>query len=172
MKNEDSYLSVGKIVGSHGIRGNVKVRSHSGDLSDFSQGVHLLTRCADGRREMHTVQWSQFHSRHIVLALDGVDDRNHAEALKGCELFVRRKDMPALSQNTYFWEDIIGLTVVTPDQRQLGVVKTIIPTGSNDVYVVENPATGEEILLPAIQTVIRKIDPVAGLMEVVLPEII
>ena len=162
--DEASYLSVGKIVGSHGIRGDVKVWSHADDLSDFSQGMRLLARFDDGRREIYTVRGSKTHSRFIILALDGVMDRNRADTLKGCELFARREDLPALKENTYFWDDIIGLRVVTPDQRPVGIVQNIIPTGSNDVYVVVDSATGEEILLPAIQSVVQKIDLAAGVM--------
>jgi 16S rRNA processing protein RimM len=85
--------------------------------------------------------------------------------LVGQSVFVPSKRLP---DGEYYWKDVIGLDIVTEDGRRLGYVKTILPTGSNDVYVC-NGDEGE-ILIPALDDVIRKIDIGKGLMVVRLPE--
>jgi 16S rRNA processing protein RimM len=171
--DETSFLSIGKIVGSHGIAGSIKVSSNSGDLSDFSSGMRISVAYSDGRREAHTIKGCKAHNnRHFIVTLEGINDRNQADTLRGCEIFAQRTDLLALDVDTYFWEDIIGLTVTTEDRQVIGRVKTIMGTGSNDVYVVEDPETGEETLLPAIQSVIKHIDIKAGLMQVVVPDVL
>jgi 16S rRNA processing protein RimM len=73
--------------------------------------------------------------------------------------------MPELSDGEYYWNEVIGLQVVTEDDRVLGRIETVFPTGSNDVYVCRSPE-GREILLPAIVDVVRAIDRERGVMVV------
>ena len=169
--NEFNYLSLGKVVGSHGIKGEVKLPAHSGDLSNFYPGLPLMLKQADGHQEKLTVERCWPHKQNFILRLEGVDSRSQADQLVGCEILALRDDLPALEDDTYFWEDIIGLEVVTVDKKSLGSVKTIISTGSNDVYVVVDPDTKTETLVPAIQAVVRQVNFETGIMQVALPEV-
>ncbi|MDY6825007.1 MAG: ribosome maturation factor RimM [Thermodesulfobacteriota bacterium] len=170
MGEEKDYLSVGKITGVHGVKGNIKVLSHSGDPSDFKAGLHLLARCGNGHTYTCTVRWCKPHGRHFLLSFKEIDDRTGAGSLAGCELFALRTDLPALDADTYYWEDILGLAVYDSDRGLLGHVRNIIPTGSNDVYEVVDADTGKDCLIPALQSVIRKIDLEEGVIYVYLPE--
>lgn len=106
------------------------------------------------------------------LMLEGVTTREQAETLIGSDVFLDKNELPALEADTYYWSDVIGMAVRTVDGEYLGRVAQIIPTGANDVYVVKTPAdhTVEEILLPAIATVVIDIDVERRLMRVELPE--
>jgi 16S rRNA processing protein RimM len=104
----------------------------------------------------------------VLLTLEGIDSRNLADSLKGCELLIKRTELPELEENTYFWEDIIGLSVYTADDVFLGRIESIIETGSNDVYVVKDGKN--EVLVPAMESVVLKIDLDQKTMKVNLPE--
>jgi 16S rRNA processing protein RimM len=100
----------------------------------------------------------------FLLDLEGIEDLDSSGALIGSDVLVSQDKLEELSEGEYYWEDIIGLEVLTEDDRKIGRVESIFPTGSNDVYVVSG---GErEILLPAIDEVIKKIDLEKGIVVV------
>jgi 16S rRNA processing protein RimM len=101
---------------------------------------------------------------HYSLKLEGVEDRNAADALRGLTVSVPYDSLETLPENEYYWEDLVGLAVVTEDGKSLGRIETIFPTGSNDVFVCREG--GREILLPAIAEVIRSVDIRAGTVVV------
>ena len=106
------------------------------------------------------------------MAMEGIDTRDHAQALVGADLLVERAQLPELDDGIYYWADIIGLTVYGKDSARLGVVVDIMTTGGNDVYVVKPPHAppGRERLIPALATVVTEIDVKRGIMRVDLPE--
>jgi 16S rRNA processing protein RimM len=116
------------------------------------------------------VRQAKPHKRNVLLSLRGIENCDDAKALVGSEIFIRKKELPELDDGTYYWFEIIGLEVLTIDNRYLGCVESIIETGSNDVYVVKDPGKGSEILIPALETVVDKIDLDAKTMWVDLPE--
>lgn len=170
MGKEKDYLSVGRIAGVHGVNGNLKIFSNSGDPGEFKTGLHVLVRSANGQTHSCTVRWSKPHGRYFLLSFKDINTRDQAEALTGSELFVLRSDLPELDEDTYYWDDIIGLAVYAVDGTFIGHVTTIIPTGSNDVYVVADKTSGRERLVPALHSVIKRIDLEAGTINVDLPD--
>lgn len=167
--NSSEFLCVGKIVGIHGIRGTVRVYSHSGDIAEFSQGNTLFLRAPKGDERVFTIEWCKPHGRHFLLGALELDSREQAAAVVGYDLFALRASLPPLEDDTYYWEDLIGLAVF--DQKTLlGRITSIIPTPGNDVYVVTDADTGKETMVPALKSVVGHIDLAAGTMEVTLPE--
>ena len=118
------------------------------------------------------VEWAKPHTKGILLALKGVGNREEAEALIGCEILIERARLPELDEGTYYWTDLIGLSVYTIDGDCLGRIDSIIPTGSNDVYVVKNMVDGKEneVLIPALESVVVEVDLNREIMRVDLPE--
>jgi len=98
----------------------------------------------------------------------GVNTREMAEALNGKELLLPEDQLPQLEEGEYYHYQLIGLEVETTDGTFLGVLRKVIPTGSNDVYMVVKD--DREVLIPAIEDVIRSIDLKTGRMQVTLPE--
>jgi 16S rRNA processing protein RimM len=90
------------------------------------------------------------------------------QRLVNAELLVERKRMPEPEEGDYYWVDLIGLSVFTMEGAFLGILEFIFPTGSNDVFVVKNEKT--EKLIPALESVVKKIDLVEKTMTVQLPE--
>ena len=79
-----------------------------------------------------------------------------AQELIGCKVFLPQDVLEKLPEGEYYWRDVIGLAVYTEDNKYIGRIESVFPTGSNDVYVCKGE--DREILLPAISEVIRKID--------------
>lgn len=169
---KNGFISVGKIVGVHGLNGTSKVYSYAESLAVFQANGSILLRNPSGQEKKYEIKWAKPHTRVILLALKGVTNRNQAEKLIGCELYIDKAKLPELEESTYYWFDIIGLSVFTLDENYLGRVESIIPTGSNDVYVVKNPDKDEknEVLIPALESVILEIDLKRQVMRVDLPE--
>ena len=166
--SKKNLVSIGKITGVHGLDGNVKVFSHSGFSSTYTPERRLIVKKDDeDRANNYIIDWARPYKKGILLKFKGLD-RSAAEAIVGAGLYIERSALPDLEADTYYWFELIGLDVYSPAQEHIGVVTSIIPTGSNDVYVVRKGA--EEILIPAIASVIQDIDPEKGTMIVCLPE--
>jgi 16S rRNA processing protein RimM len=169
---KNGFLTIGKIVGSHGVKGNLKVRSYAESETVFKPGKSILVIQAGLIEKKYSIKWAKPHGKSMLLSLKGVDDRNSAGTLIGAELFIERAELPDLEEGFYYWLDIIGLSVFSTDDQYLGRVESIMPTGGNDVYVVKNQDKNDhnEILIPAIESVVLEIDLKKRIMRVDLPE--
>ncbi|MFW6237143.1 MAG: ribosome maturation factor RimM [Desulfosudaceae bacterium] len=171
MAASESYLPLGSITGAHGVRGNVKLYPYDSEPPDLVRGTRLqMEDPLSGRRTTCTVRWCKRHGRIFLLACEEITTREQARAVAGHTLLINRINLPALGTDTYYWNDLIGLRVYAGGGRFLGHLTQIIPTGANDVYVVGHPESGEEVLIPAVKSVIQEVDSAAGIMRVDLPE--
>ena len=158
------FLEIGKIVKPHGLKGSVKVLSYlvSGDL------LEALERLSIRQRNNETVSYSlkslKVKGRCFYLEMEGIETIEQADALIGCPVLIPADKLKALPEGEYYWQELIGLEVITEEGCPVGKVERIFPAGDGDVYVCTG---GErEILLPAIEEVVRKIDPAKGVMVV------
>lgn len=154
---------VGRVVGTHGVRGGLRVSLLSDFPTAFRKRKRLLI--GDELREVDVVS-ARGHGEMAIVQLRGVDTIEAAQALRGQLLHVPVEEVARPRRGQYFWHEIEGLRVETEDGRELGTIREILRTGANDVYVVTG-ALGE-VLVPAIDDVVRKID-VAGGRVVVRP---
>lgn len=159
---------MGRIVGTHGIAGSLKLMSYAESLSVFETGRTLVARSATGSEAVYEIAWARAQGRSTLLGLKGVADRSQAEALIGCDVFLDKAALPKLENGVYYWDDLIGIEVVSSDGVPLGRIESIFQTGSNDVYVIKQG--DRELLLPALRSVIKSIDLGARRMEVEVPE--
>jgi 16S rRNA processing protein RimM len=167
----NDFLLIGKIIGAHGIKGVLKVFSYAESPGIFQPGDSIFLQEGKGA-SAHTIQWVQPHRQVLRMALVGIEDRDQAEKRIGAKLFIEKAILPEPETGVYYWFDLIGLTVKQINGQTLGRLASIFPTGSNDVYVVKNssdPGNGE-LLIPAIESVIVRVDMPAGIMWVDLPE--
>ncbi len=163
----DDYLSIGKICGAHGVNGNLKVHPYADDLSTIDIGTRLFLKGrADHQETPITVTGWRPHGRVFLLSCEEITSRNQADKAVGGELVILRSDLPDPGEDTYYWVDIIGLAVYTEADVCIGRVRSILPTGSNDVYLVYDDESGKETLIPAIRSVVKKIDPAGGRIRV------
>ncbi len=147
-------LSIGRIIGAHGVRGALKMRI----WTHFPERIPALTHVyLDDDPTPRRLLRAQLQGDIALLQLEGVVTRNDAEALRGAVVRIDRSQAAPLAEDEYYQFEILGLHVVDEDGHYLGAVVEILETGANDVYVVQSP-DGTELLLPAIRSVILEID--------------
>lgn len=159
-----TYLLIGQVRAPKGLRGELKVGVNIED-AEHLEALHEVYLGEDLVR--FEVQRARLVSGQLLLHLSGIEDRNAAEQWPGVSVYALTEALP-LSEDEYYYHQIEGLTVVTPEGETLGRVTEVLPTGANDVYVVEG--SEGQILLPAIKQVILRVDPDAGIMMVKLPD--
>lgn len=160
----DDAVTVGTIVAPSGIRGELKVAPLTDFPHRFAPGSTLYL---DGRAAR--VVSARQHKRGVVVKLDLVNDRNHAESLRGSSLTIPADDLETLPEGSYYHFQIIGIEVWSEDGERLGEVAEIIDTGGNDVYLVRSEGR-KDLLVPSIESVVLKTDIPANRMTVRLPE--
>ena len=155
---------VGVITGTHGLRGEVKVYPTTDEPARF---LDLEQVILDTGREERVLKLRsvKFFKKFVILGFEGMDRIEDVERLKGAELLIPREDAYELEEGEYFIPDLLGLKVVTDDARELGVIRDVIETGANNVYVVKNE-DGKEILIPAIPQCILEVSLEEGRMTV------
>ena len=134
----------------------------------------IINKLFSFKEEDKNSQWAckegvKFFKKFAILKFKGIDHINDIEAYKGGELYVARENAQKLGKDEYFIADLLGVSVVDENGEKLGVLKDVIETGANDVYVVERE-NKKDLLIPAIKQCIRKVDVEAGEMEVHLME--
>ena len=165
---EDRLVAVGRITGAHGIRGEVKVEILTDFPERFSPGSSLLLVPPAGEPRKVAVLSSRQHKGRMLVALEGVADRNDAEGLRGSWLKIGEDELTPLPSGRYYQFELLGLAVVTEEGEALGEVEEIMPTGGNLVLAVRRG--GREVLLPFIDDVVLEVDLEARRMTVRLLE--
>lgn len=152
----EKYLEIGQIVNTNGLKGILKVKPLTDDITRFEdlEAVYI-----EKAKELikYNIQEVKYNKNMVLLKLEGIDDISEAEKYKNCYIKINREDALKLEENSYFVVDIIGLEVYTEEEELLGKVIEVFSTGSNDVYTIKN-SEGKEILLPAISEVIKNVD--------------
>lgn len=149
-------MEIGQIVNTYGIKGFLKVVPYTDNVKRFEE---LKTIYIDYKNELKEffVEEVKYSKNTVMLKLKGIDNINMAEMYKNCYIKIDRKNAVKLPEDTYFIVDLIGITVYTDEDKLLGTLVDVFPTGSNDVYVVKDDL-GKQILLPAIGDVIKNVD--------------
>ncbi len=153
---DKNMLEIGKLVNTHGLRGEVKIQPWCDDPYVFDE---LETLNINGK--VYEIERNRYHKTCQIVKLKGIDDIDGAECLKNSVVYVER-DALTLPEGRYYVADIIGLEVREKDGRVLGTVDDIIKTGSNDVYVLKNTFNNKQILIPVIDSVIKEINIEGG----------
>lgn len=166
MNDQDELIAVGKISGTHGIRGHLKVFSYSGNIESLQHSGTVLLKGKNGLLHEHRIKGVSAHAGGFILSLDDFDDINQVLSLVGSELCLKRSQLPETAEDEYYWRDLIGLSVVTNQGVELGRIADIFETGSSDIYVVRN--ADKEYLIPAIADVISQVD-IPGNKMVITP---
>jgi len=168
MSKRSEPVLLGKVVATHGIKGQLRIAVFSGEFETILSLSSLMLKGPDGIMETFEVAVSAVHGKKTLVALKGYGTINQALHLVGRELYVTREQMPELAEGEYYWCDLLGLKVLTDKGELLGLIADIIATGSNDVYVVKNDE--REYLIPALEDVVLDIDLDKGIMTVSPPE--
>lgn len=159
---DDKMIMVGAIMGAHGVRGQVKVKCFMEQPKDFKslESVHFG---ADSP-PVDVVSAGLQKSDVLVVALEGVTDRDQAQALKSTQLFVPRGDLAdeADDPETFFLGDLEGLRVLDEAKRALGTVQAVNNFGASDVLEIALEGSSKTVMVPFIEVAVPEVDLEAG----------
>ncbi|MEW6378348.1 MAG: ribosome maturation factor RimM [bacterium] len=148
-------VQIGKIIGTHGNKGEVKVYL----LTDFPERFQSLKEVflvtPSGRRSL-AVESVRFHKSYVILKPQESHTMSDAEKLKGAAICIPEEEVYPLGEDEYYCFQLIGMEVYTEEGLFLGVIEDIFPTGSNDVYVIKDEH--KEYLIPAIKEVVKEVN--------------
>ncbi len=157
------YLIIARTVSPHGVRGEVNVQV----LSDFPERFKQIKQVFLGPTYLRkVVLHAQQAGRKALFRFEGIDTVEQAETLRGLLVQVPLTEATALTKDEFYWHQIVGLEVEDTAGNKLGRLVDILRTGANDVYVVDPGEGKKEVLIPAIEDVVKQIDLVGERMIV------
>ena len=171
MNQKSALVNVGRITGVFGIKGWLKVKSATEPEGNIVNYSPWFIKTAHGVKEVEIDDF-QFRPQGLIVHIKGVDDRDAAELYTRSDVAVRLEQLPELDDEEFYWHQLIGLSVVdASDEHQvIGVVKTLMETGANDVLVVSptpNSVDEQERLIPYVPGLyIKEIDLDAATIKV------
>jgi 16S rRNA processing protein RimM len=162
----NDLIELGAISEAQGLRGQVKVRPHSADpvalLSSKTVWLSLISRSDSGANATlaeYKVNVAKMHSGNVVMALDGVNDRDQALALKGARILLARDAFPKTEKDDYYWVDLIGCHAVNLQKESLGDVLDVTENGAHGVIAIGDLAKKEvQYLVPFVKEVVQSVD--------------
>jgi len=164
----ESLLDIGTVVGTHGLKGDLKIRLKSGDpdLLMTIKRVHL--RLPTGKTFEVDIVRQVLHKGQVLLRLYGYDSITLVEPLVGSQILIDSECLPPLDDNQYYWGDLKGLAVIDTERGDIGQLSAMFTSAAHDIYVVKGCCG--EVLIPAVARFVLDIDLNERVMQVALPE--
>jgi len=170
------FLLIGKIVNTHGIKGEIRVIPYTDSTESFRVGGEVFLKQKTGPIQLYHLREVRPHKNFYIFSLAEVEHINEAETLIGANIYIKKSSLPPLNKESeYYWYQVSGLKVCVKNTKKcLGKIKYVFNTGSNDIFVAYNKKEKKEYLIPSIEDVIEKFDwthgvlwikPVSGLLE-------
>ncbi|MCM2581900.1 ribosome maturation factor RimM [Bacillus stercoris] len=165
------WFNVGKIVNTHGIKGEVRVISKTDFAEERYKPGNTLYLFMDGRNEPVevTVNTHRLHKQFHLLQFKERQSLNEVEELKNAIIKVPEEDLGELNEGEFYYHEIIGCEVFTEEGELIGKVKEILTPGANDVWVIERKGK-KDALIPYIESVVKHIDVSEKKIEIDLME--
>ena len=135
MKKEHE-ITLGKVGAVYGIKGWLKIHSFTDETDAILDYFPWSLKLGNKIQTVEITDWRK-HNKGLIVKVDGIDDRDIAQALVGSEIFIKETALPELPQGDFYWRDLIGMSVITTQGYDLGVVSEMMETGANDVLVVK-----------------------------------
>lgn len=167
----ENLLLIGKVLRPHGVRGLLKIKSYADSDATFLRAGKVYLSTPEGKMDRWELLSIKPQKGHFLMELKGLRTRDKAEEYRNADIYIE-KDVLVKEEGEFFWYELLGLKVYLVTGEYLGSIVQIMPTGSNDIYVVQEG--DKEYLIPAIEDVIKEIDiknkkmiidPLEGLLE-------
>lgn len=164
-----THLIIGKIIGAHGVRGEVKVFPITDNVRRFLKLKKVFFSQEDGTVISEIlVSKARIDRGNVLMMFENVADRDAAEKLRGTYLAVSREDAVKLPKGSFFIADMLGMTVIDDDLGELGTISEVFETGANFVITVKR-VKKKDLLIPFLKDVCYETDIEGGVMKVRLP---
>lgn len=161
---ENNLIEVGKIVNTHGLRGDVKVVAWMDYPEDFEQLTTVYIKTRTELKKL-TVKNVKYQKNNLIVGFNELKDINEAEQFKNSILYADRDELGELPEGVHYIVDLIGLDVVNEEGEKIGVLADVFNTGANDIYDVKREGK-KNLLLPVIDDVVKSIDIENGVITV------
>jgi 16S rRNA processing protein RimM len=158
---------LGRITGAHGLKGEVRIAAFTAEPEDVAAYGPLQN--ADGSVTVEIASLRPVGDGAVVARLAGIADRTAAERLRGIELYVPREKLPLAGADEYYYSDLIGLAVFSPEGEALGEVVAVHNFGAGDLVEVRAPQGRQTTLIPFESAHVPKVDLEAGRVTIILP---
>jgi 16S rRNA processing protein RimM len=155
-------VTLGRVSGVFGIKGWLKIESYTDPPGNIGRYAAWTLRLRGNERPV-AVEDTRSHGPKVVAKLEGFEDRDRAAEWIGAEIVVERSALPALAAGEFYWTDLEGLEVRTPEGATLGTVDHLMATGGNDVLVLRG--TTERLVPFVLGDVIKRVDLERGIIE-------
>ena len=160
---QDDVLVVGRIASPFGVRGWLRITAFTAVAESLLEYSPWYLRLKGQWQAVEPLA-GRHHGKGLVVQLKECHDRDAAAALTGTDIGIYRSQLPPVDADEYYWSDLIGMQVITKDDRVLRVVDHLFETGANDVIVVEGE---QEYLVPYIKgQVVKSVDLEARIIRV------
>lgn len=160
----EELLQVGIITTPHGVCGEVKVYPTTDDPKRFNRLKQVLLDTGKEKLSLE-ITGVKFFKNLVILKFKEYNDINEVEKFRQKGLYVTREQAVRLGRDEYFIADLMGLKILDEQEQEIGVLKDVMETGANDVYIIEMK-DGSELLLPAIKQCILQVDVEAGFIKI------
>ena len=158
-------IKIGKIVNAVALRGEVKVYHYSDYKERFEELEEILVERNAAKKhamESYEIEGVRYQKDMAILKLKGVNDRNAAEALKDCDVYITEADLRELPEDTFYIRDLIGCRVVnrsgnTENEEEIGIITDVLQNTAQDIYQAKTK-TGKEVLIPAVGEFVKEIN--------------
>lgn len=160
---KQDFIQVGKISGVFGVKGWLKIFSHTEPKENILNYKNWLLK-KNGQDKPVKALGGQLQGKGVIARLEGIEDKDQALGLMGWDIYISHEQLPALAKNEYYWADLIGLAVENLEGVQLGKIESLLETGANDVLVIKGE---RERAVPFLQgQIVKSIDLAAAKMIV------
>lgn len=164
-ENSVEKIKIGKIVNAVALRGEVKVYHYSDYKERFEELEEILVERNAAKKhamESYEIEGVRYQKDMAILKLKGVNDRNAAEALKDCDVYITEADLRELPEDTFYIRDLIGCRVVnrsgnTENEEEIGIITDVLQNTAQDIYQVKTKE-GKEVLIPAVGEFVKEIN--------------
>lgn len=169
----EKMYNIGKVINTHGIRGEVKVHRISDFDERFEVGETVFLESDSEQLLQLEISGHRIHKGFDLLTFKGLNNINEVEHFKGFYLKITENQLTDLEENEFYYHEIIGCNVYKKNQEKIGFVKEILSPGANDVWVIKQEK-GKDLLIPYIDDVVKEIDinekkiiiePLEGLLD-------
>jgi 16S rRNA processing protein RimM len=162
VRRSQKLVTLGRVSGVFGVKGWLKIESYTDPPANIGRYARWTLRLRGNERQA-AVEDARAHGPKVVAKLAGFDDRDRAADWIGAEIVVERSELPPLDAGEFYWTDLEGLHVRTPDGISLGTVDHLMATGGNDVLVLRG--TPERLVPFVLGDVIKRVDLEQGVIE-------
>jgi 16S rRNA processing protein RimM len=150
----DHPILVGVIRGACGLKGDVRIRSFTADVTALQKYGELQL---NNGQQLTIIRLRPVNATEVVACFKGITDRDTAESLKGQELYINRTQLPPVEEGVYYYADLLTLHVQTEEGTLIGKVKTVHNFGASDILDIQT-LSGKPVMVPFIQDAIQKVD--------------